>query len=119
MQWFAKPPNESSESSNLSLSAIWNDGRVWFKAAVLKTVVRKYRGFESYSFRHGGFRLAVKSVDCDSINSGSNPESHPKYERIDVWEVLIYNGTEKQLFAPNVGIQTISLRGIIGVYLPE
>ena len=24
----------------------------WFKAAVLKTVVRKYRGFESYSLRH-------------------------------------------------------------------
>jgi hypothetical protein len=23
----------------------------WFKAAVLKTVVRKYRGFESYSLR--------------------------------------------------------------------
>ena len=25
----------------------------WLKAAVLKTVVRKYRGFESYSLRHG------------------------------------------------------------------
>lgn len=24
----------------------------WLKAAVLKTVVRKYRGFESYSLRH-------------------------------------------------------------------
>ena len=24
----------------------------WFKAAVLKTVVRKYRGFESYLLRH-------------------------------------------------------------------
>ena len=24
----------------------------WFKAAVLKTVVRKFRGFESYSLRH-------------------------------------------------------------------
>lgn len=24
----------------------------WFKAAVLKTVVRKYRGFESYFLRH-------------------------------------------------------------------
>ncbi len=24
----------------------------WFKAAVLKTVVRKYRGFESYSLRN-------------------------------------------------------------------
>jgi hypothetical protein len=26
----------------------------WFKAAVLKTVVRKYRGFESYFLRQGG-----------------------------------------------------------------
>ncbi len=25
----------------------------WFKAAVLKTVVRKYRGFESYFLRQG------------------------------------------------------------------
>ena len=25
----------------------------WFKAAVLKTVDRKVRGFESYSLRHG------------------------------------------------------------------
>ena len=24
----------------------------WFKAAVLKTVERKFRGFESYSLRH-------------------------------------------------------------------
>ena len=40
----------------------------WFKAAVLKTVVRKYRGFESYSLRHSpygegklvdSFRLAL------------------------------------------------------------
>lgn len=31
-----------------------NDGGMaeWFKAAVLKTVVRKYRGFESYFLRH-------------------------------------------------------------------
>jgi hypothetical protein len=27
----------------------------WFKAAVLKTVVRKYRGFESYSLRHSPY----------------------------------------------------------------
>lgn len=26
----------------------------WFKAAVLKTVVRKYRGFESYFLRQNG-----------------------------------------------------------------
>ena len=26
----------------------------WFKAAVLKTVERKLRGFESYSLRHKG-----------------------------------------------------------------
>jgi hypothetical protein len=31
----------------------------WFKAAVLKTVVRKYRGFESYSLRH--FLTAYRS----------------------------------------------------------
>ena len=30
----------------------------WFKAAVLKTVERKLRGFESYSLRH--FREMVK-----------------------------------------------------------
>ena len=30
----------------------------WFKAAVLKTVERKLRGFESYSLRQGKF-LAV------------------------------------------------------------
>ena len=31
-----------------------NDGGMaeWLKAAVLKTVVRKYRGFESYFLRH-------------------------------------------------------------------
>ena len=28
----------------------------WFKAAVLKTVVRKYRGFESYLLRQLNFR---------------------------------------------------------------
>jgi hypothetical protein len=28
----------------------------WFKAAVLKTVVRKYRGFESYFLRQIGVR---------------------------------------------------------------
>ncbi len=27
----------------------------WFKAAVLKTVERKLRGFESYSLRHSFF----------------------------------------------------------------
>lgn len=27
----------------------------WFKAAVLKTVERKFRGFESYSLRHEFF----------------------------------------------------------------
>ncbi len=27
----------------------------WFKAAVLKTVVRKYRGFESYFLRQNSF----------------------------------------------------------------
>jgi hypothetical protein len=27
----------------------------WFKAAVLKTVERKFRGFESYSLRHNFF----------------------------------------------------------------
>lgn len=28
----------------------------WLKAAVLKTVVRKYRGFESYSLRQQTFK---------------------------------------------------------------
>ena len=28
----------------------------WFKAAVLKTVERKLRGFESYSLRHNAMR---------------------------------------------------------------
>ncbi len=27
----------------------------WFKAAVLKTVERKFRGFESYSLRHKNY----------------------------------------------------------------
>jgi hypothetical protein len=29
----------------------------WFKAAVLKTVERKFRGFESYSLRQNRFQL--------------------------------------------------------------
>lgn len=36
----------------------------WFKAAVLKTVERKFRGFESYSLRHNlmqDFRLTLLS----------------------------------------------------------
>ena len=37
----------------------------WFKAAVLKTVVRKYRGFESYSLRHF---LTVDRLDELTIN---------------------------------------------------
>ena len=31
----------------------------WFKAAVLKTVERKFRGFESYSLRHSLAREAT------------------------------------------------------------
>jgi hypothetical protein len=31
----------------------------WFKAAVLKTVERKFRGFESYFLRHFKFPLLV------------------------------------------------------------
>jgi hypothetical protein len=34
----------------------------WFKAAVLKTVERKLRGFESYSLRHGRPREAAKKT---------------------------------------------------------
>jgi hypothetical protein len=37
----------------------------WFKAAVLKTVERKFRGFESYSLRHianGFFTLYNRMV---------------------------------------------------------
>ena len=42
----------------------------WFKAAVLKTVVRKYRGFESYSLRHflTVDRLTVDRLDELTIN---------------------------------------------------
>ena len=32
----------------------------WLKAAVLKTVVRKYRGFESYSLRHDAMKQATR-----------------------------------------------------------
>ena len=35
----------------------------WFKAAVLKTVVRKYRGFESYSLRHENTQNASRRDD--------------------------------------------------------
>ncbi len=31
----------------------------WFKAAVLKTVERKLRGFESYSLRHGNQQILI------------------------------------------------------------
>ena len=34
----------------------------WLKAAVLKTVVRKYRGFESYLLRH------LKKLNVDLID---------------------------------------------------
>ena len=34
----------------------------WFKAAVLKTVERKFRGFESYSLRHRKSQNGNKSI---------------------------------------------------------
>ena len=37
----------------------------WFKAAVLKTVVRKYRGFESYLLRH----LKSFELEREKLNS--------------------------------------------------
>ncbi len=43
----------------------------WFKAAVLKTVERKFRGFESYSLRHY-LPLQKKAVVSGAkINEGS------------------------------------------------
>ena len=36
----------------------------WFKAAVLKTVERKFRGFESYSLRHSLAREATGKDFC-------------------------------------------------------
>jgi hypothetical protein len=79
VQRFAKPPNYGSEGSNPSLTAIWKRGRVWFMVAVLKTVDGNIRGFESYRFRHGVVRPAVRTAICGIANSGSNPEHHPKY----------------------------------------
>ena len=35
----------------------------WFKAAVLKTVVRKYRGFESYSLRHPSIDISGEMTE--------------------------------------------------------
>ena len=40
----------------------------WFKAAVLKTVVRKYRGFESYLLRH--FNTQARSTAKAKIRRG-------------------------------------------------
>ena len=40
----------------------------WFKAAVLKTVERKLRGFESLSLRH----ISNDSLNCLSGVNGSN-----------------------------------------------
>ena len=42
----------------------------WFKAAVLKTVVRKHRGFESYSLRSSSPLLAGGAM---KKNSGPEP----------------------------------------------
>ena len=39
----------------------------WFKAAVLKTVVRKYRGFESYSLRHNLKTLIFLFLVCNLL----------------------------------------------------
>ena len=38
----------------------------WFKAAVLKTVVRKYRGFESYSLRQNNTKLPIWRDDREA-----------------------------------------------------
>ena len=45
-------------SASITLASMEQGGVAeWLKAAVLKTVVRKYRGFESYSLRHGHTQL--------------------------------------------------------------
>jgi hypothetical protein len=41
----------------------------WLKAAVLKTVERKFRGFESYSLRHKN-RFSVQGSGFRVIDSG-------------------------------------------------
>ncbi len=38
----------------------------WFKAAVLKTVVRKYRGFESYFLRQSIYNVMVWRGDREA-----------------------------------------------------
>jgi hypothetical protein len=38
----------------------------WFKAAVLKTVERKLRGFESYSLRQFNLRIKTSNDQLDS-----------------------------------------------------
>jgi hypothetical protein len=40
----------------------------WFKAAVLKTVERKFRGFESYSLRHSSLGRQQLALLAESTN---------------------------------------------------
>ncbi len=43
----------------------------WLKAAVLKTVVRKYRGFESYFLRHTFFKIRKSLGEMTELADGA------------------------------------------------
>ena len=65
----------------------------WFKAAVLKTVVRKYRGFESYSLRHF---LTVDRLDELTKNLKICPK-------------IVYTSFQCQAVAEGVGFEPTEL----------
>ena len=50
----------------------------WFKAAVLKTVVRKYRGFESYSLRQGRYGEMTELADGARLLSECGDNTPPR-----------------------------------------
>ena len=50
----------------------------WFKAAVLKTVVRKYRGFESYSLRQESSGEMTELADGARLLSECGDKTPPR-----------------------------------------
>ena len=50
----------------------------WFKAAVLKTVVRKYRGFESYSLRQNRYGEMTELADGARLLSECGDNTPPR-----------------------------------------
>ncbi len=50
----------------------------WFKAAVLKTVVRKYRGFESYSLRQKNSGEMTELADGARLLSECGDKTPPR-----------------------------------------